>query len=189
MASEKLDVTATDSYIKEVGSDSIDTELQGRDFDVTPVDAARRGMLEVRLLNGDGKTKVTGLTEELLAEVHQPVVDHLLQHHPALLVGNYRHHLPIRVAQWRTFGLGLRVHICRLRRERGGLYNGRNGLHVCSARLPHACTPLTSLQGSRGWRAVSLDDEFRTLCTTILGLDSRYLAALSLSAMRPLTCV
>jgi hypothetical protein len=55
MASEKLDVTATtDSYIKEVGGEGIEAELQGRDLDLPLAEAARGNMLEVRLLNCDG---------------------------------------------------------------------------------------------------------------------------------------
>jgi hypothetical protein len=55
MASEKLDVTGiTDSYVKEVGGEGIDAELQGRDLDLSPAEAARGNMLEVRLLNCDG---------------------------------------------------------------------------------------------------------------------------------------
>ena len=47
------------------------------------------------------------------------------------------------------------------------------------------CNPIITnvLQRSGGWRAVSVVDEFRTICTKVLGLDSRYLATLSLSAM------
>lgn len=56
MASEKPDVTAaTDSYIKEVGGEGIDAEPQGHDLDLSPAEAARGNMLEVRLLNCDGK--------------------------------------------------------------------------------------------------------------------------------------
>ena len=56
MASEKLDVTATtDSYIKEMGGEDMDTELQSRNLNLSPAEAARRNMLEVRLLNCDGK--------------------------------------------------------------------------------------------------------------------------------------
>lgn len=47
MASEKVFVTSTESYINE------DAELQGRDRDLVPGDAATRGTLEVRLLNFD----------------------------------------------------------------------------------------------------------------------------------------
>jgi hypothetical protein len=58
MASEKLDVAATtDSYIKEVGGEGIDAKLQGRDLDLSPAEAARGNMLEVRLLNCDGKKR------------------------------------------------------------------------------------------------------------------------------------
>ena len=156
MASEKLDVTTTtESYSKEAGSDGIDTELQARDFGLTPADAARRGILEVRLLNCDGNKgdRVDRGLTELPAEVHQPVVDRLLQHRPALLVGNYSHHVPIRVAQWRTFGLGLRVHFCWLRRYRGGLYDGRNGLHVCSVR---PCLHVTNVPVGIRWLARSI---------------------------------
>jgi hypothetical protein len=54
MASEKLDVTTTtDSDINE-GRKGYDAELQARDFNLSPADAARSDMLEVRLLNYDG---------------------------------------------------------------------------------------------------------------------------------------
>lgn len=49
MASEKVFVTSTtESFINDV-----DAELQGRDRNLAPVDAASKGMLEVRPLNFD----------------------------------------------------------------------------------------------------------------------------------------
>jgi hypothetical protein len=61
MASEKLDVTAaTDSYVKEVGGEIIDAELQDRDRDLPPpAEAARRNILEVRLAKLATETNVT----------------------------------------------------------------------------------------------------------------------------------
>ena len=106
-----------------------------------------------------------------MVEVHQPVVDRLLQHHHTLLVGNRSHHLPIRAAQWRAFGHGLRVHFCRLRRKRCGLLDGRNGLHVCKSQTNPTITNV--LQRSGGWRTVSVVDEFLAICAKVLGLDSR----------------
>jgi len=96
MASEKLDVTATtDSYIQE-GREGNDAELQARDFNLSPADAARRGMLEVRLLNYDGNKR--DKANRAPAEVHQTIVDYLLQRHPCQLMGIGVHHLPIRAA-------------------------------------------------------------------------------------------
>ena len=55
MASEKIEVTATaDPYTGEVGeAGSDDVELQGRGNYSPPVEASKRDMLEVRLLNCD----------------------------------------------------------------------------------------------------------------------------------------
>ena len=87
---------------------------------------------------------MTRLTKRF-AEIHQPVLRGLLQHHRALLVGSVRHHFPIRTSQRRTFVHGLRIHSRRLWSDRSGLLNGRNGLHVrkkpCLSAIEPTLTP------------------------------------------------
>jgi hypothetical protein len=134
MESEKVQVTATTNpYTNEVGGDSFDdSELQGRDGDSTPAEPSRRGMLEVRLLKPTTKMNVTKLTE-LSAEIHRLIHHYLLQHDHAGLMGKHGHHLPIRAAEWRPFGHGVRVHFCLFWSNCCGILHGGNGLHVRKA--------------------------------------------------------
>lgn len=154
MASEKIDVTTTtNSYTNEVGEKGYDAELQACDFNLSPADAARQGILEVCLLNCNGNK--CDKTDRVWAEVHQSVVDHLLQYNHSLLVGISGHHLPVRSAQWWTFGHGLRLHSCQFRRMRCSFLDGRNGLHVCKVIPYETMFAITNvLQRPGSWRAI-----------------------------------
>jgi hypothetical protein len=129
-------VTAT-ADTKELGVAASDVELQGRHS--SSLEASSRDVLEVRLLNA---TKVARLTEPC-AEVHQPVLRNLLQHHCALLVGRNGLNFPICTAQWWAFSLALRMHSRRLWRDCSGLLYGGNGLHVRKT-VPATRSSLTS---------------------------------------------
>src|SRR5436305_13574877 len=110
MASEKVEMTSSaDMHAKEVGeAGSHGVEFQGGGNDTPPVAAPSRDTFEVRLVASTA-TNLTRLSERC-AEIHQPVLGGLLQHHRALLVGSVRHHFPIRTAQWRAFVDGVRMH-------------------------------------------------------------------------------